>query len=95
MTLYHYVRNKDELIALMDDAMMGELLVPEEELPGGLARGADRRSRAARRDAFERHPLGRSSGSATARLARTACATSSSRWRRVAGARPRPRRSSR
>ena len=33
MTLYHYVANKDELITLMVDAVMGELLVPEEELP--------------------------------------------------------------
>ncbi|HEY1853115.1 MAG TPA: TetR/AcrR family transcriptional regulator C-terminal domain-containing protein [Solirubrobacterales bacterium] len=32
MTLYHYVRKKDELIALMTDAVMGEVLVPEEEL---------------------------------------------------------------
>jgi AcrR family transcriptional regulator len=33
MTLYHYVRNKKELLALMDNAVMGELLVPEGELP--------------------------------------------------------------
>lgn len=32
MTLYNYVRTKDELVALMDDHLMGELLVPEEEL---------------------------------------------------------------
>jgi AcrR family transcriptional regulator len=32
MTLYHYVRNKDELIALMSDQVMSELLVPEGEL---------------------------------------------------------------
>lgn len=32
MTLYHYVRNKDELVALMSDAIMGEILVPEGEL---------------------------------------------------------------
>jgi AcrR family transcriptional regulator len=32
MTLYHYVANKQELLALMDDAMMGELLVPDDEL---------------------------------------------------------------
>jgi AcrR family transcriptional regulator len=41
MTLYHYVKNKAELLALMDDAMMGELIVPDDELPddwrGGLA----------------------------------------------------------
>lgn len=32
MTLYHYVRTKEELIALMDDAVMGEVLVPGDEL---------------------------------------------------------------
>jgi AcrR family transcriptional regulator len=32
MTLYHYVANKQELLSLMDDAMMGELLVPDDEL---------------------------------------------------------------
>jgi AcrR family transcriptional regulator len=32
MTLYHYVRNKDELITLMGDAVMAEVLVPAEEL---------------------------------------------------------------
>ncbi len=35
MTLYHYVRSKDELITLMVDAVMGELLVPEAELTEG------------------------------------------------------------
>ena len=28
MTLYHYVRTKDDLVALMDDALMGEILIP-------------------------------------------------------------------
>jgi AcrR family transcriptional regulator len=32
MTLYHYVRNKDELVTLMIDAVMGEVVVPEDEL---------------------------------------------------------------
>jgi AcrR family transcriptional regulator len=32
MTLYHYVRNKDELITLMSDAVMGEIVVPDDEL---------------------------------------------------------------
>jgi len=32
MTLYHYVRNKDELISLMSDSIMGEILVPDDEL---------------------------------------------------------------
>jgi AcrR family transcriptional regulator len=55
MTLYHYVRTKDDLRALMDDAMMAEILVPPGELPGdwraALAEIA-RRSRAV----FRRHP---------------------------------------
>ncbi|HEX4215713.1 MAG TPA: TetR/AcrR family transcriptional regulator [Candidatus Dormibacteraeota bacterium] len=32
MTIYHHVRTKDELVALMDDRLMGELLVGAEEL---------------------------------------------------------------
>ena len=32
MTLYHYVRTKEDLIALMDDALMAEVLVPPEAL---------------------------------------------------------------
>ncbi|GAA4230882.1 TetR/AcrR family transcriptional regulator C-terminal domain-containing protein [Actinomadura meridiana] len=35
MTLYHYVRTKDELVALMDDAIMAEVLIPPGELPPG------------------------------------------------------------
>jgi AcrR family transcriptional regulator len=55
MTLYHYVRSKDELTALMDDAIMGELLVPEDELAEGWREGM---AQIARRsyDAFKRHP---------------------------------------
>ncbi|SNT65797.1 regulatory protein, tetR family [Asanoa hainanensis] len=33
MTLYYYVRTKDELVALMDNALMGEVLIPEDEFP--------------------------------------------------------------
>ena len=33
MTLYHYVRTKDELLALLHDAVMGELLIPDDDLP--------------------------------------------------------------
>jgi AcrR family transcriptional regulator len=32
MTLYHYVKTKDELVDLMDDAIMGQVLVPAGEL---------------------------------------------------------------
>jgi AcrR family transcriptional regulator len=35
MSLYHYVANKRELFELMHDAMMGQLIVPEEELEKG------------------------------------------------------------
>ncbi|HEV7483708.1 MAG TPA: TetR/AcrR family transcriptional regulator [Solirubrobacterales bacterium] len=35
MTLYHYVANKDELVTLMVDAVMGEILVAEDEMPAG------------------------------------------------------------
>lgn len=33
MTLYYYVRTKDELVTLMDDAMMQEVVIPADELP--------------------------------------------------------------
>lgn len=55
MTLYHYVRTKADLVALMDDALIGELLVPEGELPTAWRPAIEliaRRSRAA----FSRHP---------------------------------------
>ena len=32
MTLYHYVRTKDELLALVTDTLMAELVVPADEL---------------------------------------------------------------
>ncbi len=54
MTLYHYVENKDELITLMVDAVMGEVLVPEDELSDhwrtALSQVATRT-----REAFTRH----------------------------------------
>ena len=55
MTLYHYVRNKDELAALMDDAIMREVLVPEDELAEGWREGI---AQIARRSyaAFRAHP---------------------------------------
>jgi AcrR family transcriptional regulator len=55
MTLYHYVRNKDELVELMGDAIMGELLIPAGEVPDGWREGLAeiaRRTRAI----FARHP---------------------------------------
>ena len=33
MSLYHYIAGKDDLVALMDDALMAETVVPDDELP--------------------------------------------------------------
>jgi AcrR family transcriptional regulator len=54
MTLYHYVRNKDELVTLMVDAVMAELLVPEDELAAGW-RPAMTQIAKRSRDAFRHH----------------------------------------
>ena len=55
MTLYYYVRTKSELIALMDDAIMGEILIPQDEIPEGWREGL---AEIARRTyaIFIRHP---------------------------------------
>jgi AcrR family transcriptional regulator len=55
MTLYHYVRTKDELVALMDNAIMGELLIPEGDLPSDW-RDALRLIARRSRESFNRHP---------------------------------------
>ena len=56
MTLYHYVRTKDELLTLLTDAVMGEVVVPDDEPMPTDWRGAltviAERSRAA----LQRHP---------------------------------------
>jgi len=55
MSLYYYLRSKDDLVALMDDALLGESLIPDDELPddwrAALAAIARRT-----RDVFLRHP---------------------------------------
>jgi len=55
MSLYHYLRSKDDLLALMADRMMAEVLIPEGEIPddwrSALAEIA-RRSRAS----WRKHP---------------------------------------
>jgi AcrR family transcriptional regulator len=55
MTLYHYVLNKDDLFSLMDDAIMGEVLVPPGELPDQW-RAALTAIAHHTRAAFSRHP---------------------------------------
>ena len=54
MTLYHYVANKDELVTLMMNAVMGEVLVPDEELSGEW-RPAITRIAIATRESLRRH----------------------------------------
>jgi len=55
MTLYHYVRGKDELMALVADRIMSEIVVPDDELPDGWRDGL---TELARRTLaiFKRHP---------------------------------------
>jgi AcrR family transcriptional regulator len=55
MSLYHYVRGKDELIDLMSDAILGRQLVDDAELHKGW-RPALRAIAVATRSNFERHP---------------------------------------
>jgi AcrR family transcriptional regulator len=55
MTLYHYVKTKDELIALVGDAIMGELLIPATEVPDGWREGLAEIARRTR-GVFARHP---------------------------------------
>jgi AcrR family transcriptional regulator len=55
MTLYHYVHNKADLIALMDDALMGEILLPEGTLPNDWREALTAIARRTR-DVFRRHP---------------------------------------
>jgi AcrR family transcriptional regulator len=55
MSLYHYVRGKDELVALVSDAIMAEIIVPDDELPDGWREGL---AEIAHRtlEIFKRHP---------------------------------------
>jgi AcrR family transcriptional regulator len=55
MTLYHYVQNKDELLSLMFDAIMGELIVPESVLTGTWRESLSKIARATRKT-FKSHP---------------------------------------
>jgi AcrR family transcriptional regulator len=54
MTLYHYVRSKSELIVLVIDRIMGEVLVPDGEMPGDWREAFAAIARRSR-EAFRRH----------------------------------------
>jgi AcrR family transcriptional regulator len=56
MTLYHYVRTKDELLTLVNDAVMGEIVVPEGELNAADWREAITAIARRSRDVLQRHP---------------------------------------
>jgi len=55
MTLYHYVRTKEELFALVNDAVMAEVLVPDGELPAAWRPAITTIARRSR-DSIRRHP---------------------------------------
>jgi len=54
MSLYHHVPTKDDLLDLMHDVVMGELVVPDDELPAGWREAATEISRRTR-DVYLRH----------------------------------------
>lgn len=55
MTLYHYVRTKEDLVALMDDALMGELVLPASRLGRGWRQGLSAIAKRTR-EVFQQHP---------------------------------------
>lgn len=55
MTLYHYVRTKDDLIALLDDAVMAEVLIPDGQMPAHWRPALELLARHSY-GAFARHP---------------------------------------
>ena len=56
MTLYHYVRTKDELLTLVTDAVMGEVVVPPDETIPTDWRAAVTMLAERSRAALQRHP---------------------------------------
>lgn len=56
MTLYHYVRTKDELLALVTDAVMGEVVLADGELPADDWRAAVTLVAERTRDCLLAHP---------------------------------------
>lgn len=55
MTLYHYIDGRDDLLALMDDAIMSEVLVPDGEMPSEWREALTLIAHRSR-EAFARHP---------------------------------------
>ena len=83
MTLYHYVRTKDELLTLVVDAVMGEVVLPADEpMPERLARRAHAARRAHRAPSLRASSVDPRHRRRSRRSVRTACGTSTSRCRR-------------
>jgi hypothetical protein len=55
MTIYHYVRTKEDLISLIDDALMAEVVLPPDQIGRDWAASLAAIGRASYR-AFRRHP---------------------------------------
>jgi AcrR family transcriptional regulator len=55
MSLYHHVPTKDDLLDLMQDVVMGELVIPDDELADDWREGLAQISRRTRA-VYERHP---------------------------------------
>jgi AcrR family transcriptional regulator len=55
MTLYYYVKTKDDLIALMDDAIGAEIVLPADQVPTGWRAGLTAIAHKSR-EVFARHP---------------------------------------
>lgn len=55
MTLYYYVKTKDDLVVLMDDAIMAEVLLPPGAVPAGWRAGITAIARNSAQ-VFARHP---------------------------------------
>ena len=77
MSLYYYVKTKDDLIAAMDDALMAEALLPS--LPKGWRRAIT--EIATRTHSVSSGTPGRWSRCCLLRQGLTRCGASSSAWR--------------
>jgi len=55
MTLYHYVETKDDLVALMDDALMAQVIVPPRAMGKGWRAALTAIARSTR-EVFKKHP---------------------------------------
>src|SRR5207248_5001026 len=89
MTLYYYVRGKADVVALMQDAVLAEILVPGDELPAGW-RDATAAIARRTRQVLMAHPWSLSSLDDAQAPTPRGTSSSPSRRPRVPGCPPRP-----